>query len=87
MVRRLPIMSPILPNMGVATAAVSSQAVRVQVTTDGVVPRSRWMVGSTGTSSDWSSAKAPILMASTGKTAAEGPRSGEFMIGCLVLYA
>ena len=61
--RRLPTMSPTRPSSGVATAAEISQAVMVQVAPDVVVPRSRWITGSTGTTRDCRVANEPTLSA------------------------
>ena len=44
-------MSPSLPSSGVATAEVSRNPVKTQVTQVLVVSRSRWIVGSAGTTS------------------------------------
>ncbi len=51
-VRRLPAGSPTRPSTGVATVGVMSQAVRVQVVASGMVRRSAWIIGSTGTRRD-----------------------------------
>ena len=48
---RLPWMSPSLPSSGVATADVSRKPVNTHVTHVFVVSRSRWIVGSAGTTS------------------------------------
>lgn len=65
--RSLPIMSLIRPIRGVATEAASSQAVRTQVTVPALVCRSRWIVGSTGVTSDCIRENAAAAAASTVK--------------------
>jgi hypothetical protein len=66
-VRSFPAMSPTRPSKGVATEAVSSQAVITQVTVLGEVCRSDWMVGSTGVTRDCSREIDAVAAASTAK--------------------
>ena len=56
--RRLPTMSPRRPRIGVRTDADSRYAVMTQLVSAVEVPSSRLMVGSAGTTIDWSTAKA-----------------------------
>ena len=52
----LPNMSPTRPAIGVAIDALSRYAVKIHAAAVGVAPRSRWITGSAGATSDCSSA-------------------------------
>src|SRR5260370_344653 len=79
-IRSLPRMSPSRPMIGVKIDADSRYAVRTQVTLLCDVCSPAWIVGSTGITSDCSSAKPPTATASTAKVTRYRVRLGAVII-------
>src|SRR3954451_538853 len=78
--RSLPYMSPSRPKIGVATDALIRYEVRIHVAVVSEMPRSFWISGSAGATSDCSSANASPAVASTASVSMGCCRSGAWVI-------